>query len=45
VPPQLPCSIGPPGMKIADRFIEMAPMSSAGVVLSHPPMNTAPSAG
>jgi hypothetical protein len=32
-------------MKIAGRFIEIAPMSSAGVVLSQPPIKTAPSAG
>ena len=44
-PPQLPRSIGPAGMNSAGRFIEVAPMMSAGVVLSHPPISTAPSAG
>ena len=44
-PRQLPRSIGPAGMKIAGRFIEIAPMMSAGVVLSQPPISTAPSAG
>jgi hypothetical protein len=40
-----PRSIGPAGMKIAGRFIEIAPMSRPGVVLSQPPISTAPSAG
>ena len=40
-----PRSIGPAGMKIAGRFIEIAPMISAGVVLSQPPISTAPSSG
>ncbi len=44
-PRQFPRSIGPAGMKIAGRSIEIAPMMSAGVVLSQPPMSTAPSAG
>ena len=44
-PRQLPRSIGPAGTKIAGRSIESAPMSSAGVVLSQPPMSTAPSIG
>ena len=44
-PPQLPRSIGPAGMKIAGRFMLVAPMMRAGVVLSQPPISTAPSAG
>jgi hypothetical protein len=44
-PSQLARSIGPAGMKSAGRFIDVAPMMSAGVVLSHPPISTAPSAG
>ena len=44
-PPQLPRSIGPAGMKMAGRFMLIAPISSAGVVLSQPPISTAPSAG
>ena len=44
-PPQLPRSIGPAGMNIAGRFIDVAPMSRPGVVLSQPPISTAPSAG
>ena len=42
---QLPLSIGPAGMKIVGRFMLIAPMSIAGVVLSQPPINTAPSTG
>ena len=42
---QLPRSIGPAGMKIAGRFMLIAPISKAGVVLSQPPMSTAPSTG
>ena len=42
---QLPRSIGPAGMKIAGRFMLIAPISNAGVVLSQPPINTAPSTG
>ena len=45
LPRHEPRSIGPAGMKIAGRFIEIAPISSAGVVLSQPPIRTAPSAG
>ena len=45
VPPQWPRSIGPAGTKIAGRFIDDAPMSSPGVVLSQPPISTAPSIG
>ena len=44
-PRQWPRSIGPAGRKIAGRFIDSAPMSSAGVVLSQPPISTQPSAG
>ena len=45
LPRQLPRSMGPPGMKTAGRFIDTAPMISAGVVLSQPPISTQPSAG
>ncbi len=45
LPRQLPRSMGPPGMKIAGRFMDTAPMISAGVVLSQPPISTQPSAG
>ena len=44
-PRQSPRSIGPAGMKIVGRFIDSAPISSAGVVLSQPPISTQPSAG
>jgi hypothetical protein len=44
-PRQSPRSIGPAGMKIAGRFMLIAPISSAGVVLSQPPISTQPSAG
>ena len=44
-PRHAPRSIGPAGMKIAGKFIEIAPKSSPGVVLSQPPISTAPSAG
>jgi hypothetical protein len=44
-PRQLPRSIGPAGTKIAGRLALIAPISSAGVVLSHPPIRTAPSTG
>ena len=44
-PPQFPLSIGPAGMNMAGRFMLIAPMISAGVVLSQPPISTAPSAG
>ena len=40
-----PRSIGPAGTKIDGRFIDSAPMTSAGVVLSQPPISTQPSAG
>ncbi len=44
-PRKSPRSIGPAGTKIDGRFMESAPMTSAGVVLSHPPMSTQPSTG
>ena len=44
-PCQLPRSMAPAGTKIAGRFIEIAPMSRPGVVLSQPPIRTAPSTG
>ncbi len=44
-PFQLPRSMGPAGKKITGTSMEMAPMSNPGVVLSHPPMSTAPSMG
>jgi hypothetical protein len=37
--------MGPAGRKIAGRFIVIAPISRAGVVLSQPPISTQPSAG
>lgn len=42
---QWPGSIGPAGTKTVGRSTEAAPMSSAGVVLSQPPISTAPSTG
>src|SRR3954449_2464216 len=45
VPPQWPRNIGPAGRNTAGRFIDAAPINNPGVVLSHPPINTAPSAG
>ena len=45
LPEALPLSIGPAGMKMNGRSIEIAPIASPGVVLSHPPMRTAPSTG
>jgi hypothetical protein len=44
-PFQLPRSIGPAGRKIAGTPALMAPSSSAGPVLSQPPISTAPSTG
>ena len=44
-PCQLPFSIGPAGMKMNGNPMLVAPMMSAGVVLSQPPISTAPSAG
>ena len=45
VPPQCPRSIGPAGTKSDGRSIDAAPISSPGVVLSQPPISTAPSIG
>ena len=45
LPDALPFSMGPAGMKIAGRSIDVAPMMSPGVVLSQPPISTAPSTG
>jgi hypothetical protein len=45
VPPQCPRSIGPAGMNSVGRSIDEAPINNPGVVLSHPPINTAPSTG
>ena len=42
---QRPLSIGPAGRKTQGRSIVSAPMSSAGTVLSQPPISTAPSMG
>ena len=44
-PRQLPRSIGPAGRKTLGRSSESAPIRSAGVVLSHPPISTPPSTG
>ena len=44
-PRHWPFDIGPAGQKIAGMFIEIAPISSAGVDLSQPPSSTAPSTG
>ncbi len=45
LPCQLPRSIGPAGTKTAGTFMLAAAISSAGVVLSQPPISTAPSIG
>ena len=45
VPPQCPRSIGPAGINSVGRSIDSAPINNPGVVLSHPPSSTAPSAG
>ena len=45
LPAQRPVSMGPAGTKMAGRFMLMAPISSAGPVLSQPPISTQPSAG
>ena len=45
MPPQLPRSIGPAGRNTQGRSMLVAPSSSPGVVLSQPPINTAPSTG
>ena len=44
-PRQLPRSIGPAGTKMVGMLALVAPMRSAGTVLSQPPRSTAPSAG
>ena len=44
-PRQRARSIGPAGTKMNGRPAEIAPMTSAGVVLSQPPSSTAPSNG
>ncbi len=44
-PDALPFSIGPAGMKMNGMPIEIAPITRPGVVLSHPPISTAPSTG
>ena len=44
-PRQRARSIGPAGTKMNGRPAEIAPMTSAGVVLSQPPSRTAPSNG
>jgi hypothetical protein len=45
MPWKLPRSIGPAGRKTAGMFMLVAPSSSPGVVLSQPPISTAPSTG
>lgn len=40
-----PFSMGPAGTKTDGMFALVAPMISAGVVLSQPPIRTAPSNG
>ena len=44
-PRKWPVSIGPPGSTRAGRSTEAAAISSAGMVLSHPPSRTTPSIG
>src|SRR4051812_38244571 len=44
-PRQLPRSIGPAGTISVGRFALVAPITSAGTVLSHPASRMAPSAG
>ena len=44
-PSKLPRSIGPAGTKTKGSPIDVAPMISPGVVLSQPPISTAPSIG
>ncbi len=44
-PRQWPGSMGPAGTNTAGRSTEAAPISSAGVDLSQPPISTAPSTG
>jgi hypothetical protein len=45
LPPQLPRSMGPAGTKIAGMSMLVAPSIRPGVVLSQPPISTAPSTG
>ena len=45
LPCQLPRSIGPAGTKTAGRSMLIAPIRRPGVVLSQPPISTAPSIG
>ena len=45
VPPKCPRIIGPAGRKIIGRSMEIPPMTVPGVVLSQPPISTAPSTG
>ena len=45
LPPKWPRIIGPAGMKMIGRFMLMPPMMVPGVVLSQPPISTAPSTG
>jgi hypothetical protein len=45
LPFQLPRSIGPAGTKMQGNPALVAPISSAGVVLSQPPISTTPSTG
>ena len=45
LPCQLPRSMGPAGRKMAGTSMLVAPSSSPGVVLSQPPISTAPSTG
>ena len=45
LPCQFPRSMGPAGMKMAGRFMLVAPMIRPGVVLSQPPIITQPSMG
>lgn len=41
----MPVSIGPPGTTTAGMSTDAAAISSAGIVLSHPPSSTTPSTG
>ncbi len=45
IPRNVPVSIGPPGTTTAGRSTDAAPISRAGIVLSHPPSSTTPSIG
>ena len=44
-PRKYPVSIGPPGTTTAGMSTDAAAISSAGIVLSHPPSSTRPSIG